>query len=114
MNTLTIPEAGPVLTTERQIIDLIGQTFGQQIDLVIIPTTRLGPDFFSLRTGLAGTVAQKFANYRLRLAILGDITAHLTASEAFRDFVRETNRGTQLWFVSDQRELERKLSARPC
>lgn len=112
MNILTVPD-GPLLTTERQIVDLIGSTFGQEIDLVIIPVHRLGPDFFSLRTGLAGTVAQKFANYRLRLVILGDVSAHTTASEAFRDFVIETNRGTQLWFVADQRELDDKLSARP-
>lgn len=79
---------------------------------MVVPVERLGADFFSLRTGLAGVVAQKFANYRLRLVIVGDVSAHVAASEAFGDFVRETNRGSQLWFVADQHALEEKLARR--
>jgi Domain of unknown function (DUF4180) len=45
---------------------------------------------------LAGEFAQKFVNYRLRLAIVGDISQHLAGSEALCDFVAETNRGNQL------------------
>jgi hypothetical protein len=30
-------------------------------------------------------------------------------SSALRDFVYETNRGNQVWFVADQEELEKRL-----
>jgi hypothetical protein len=40
-------------------------------------------------------------NYGLRLAVVGDISEPLADSEALRDFVRESNRGRQVWFVAD-------------
>ena len=64
-----------------------------------IPVSRLSPDFFQLKTRLAGEVIQKFVNYRMRLAMIGDISAWLAQSNALRDFVYESNRGTAIWFV---------------
>ena len=52
---------------------------------------------------------QKFANYGLRLAVVGDIAEPLGASAALRDFVRESNRGRQVWFVADGDELAQRL-----
>jgi hypothetical protein len=46
---------------------------------------------------------QRFANYRARVAVV------VAASTALRDFVRESNRGAQLWFVADEAELTRRL-----
>ena len=43
------------------------------------------------------------------MAVVGDITTEIAASTALRDFVRESNRGTQLWFVADEAELTRRL-----
>ena len=37
---------------------------------LLIDESQLGPDFFDLRTGLAGEVFQKFTNYRARLAVV--------------------------------------------
>ena len=58
-----------------------------------------------------GEVIQKFVNYRLRLAFVGDIGVAVAASDALRDFVRESNRGRHVWFVADMAALEAKLSA---
>ena len=71
------------------------------------------PDFFDLRTGLAGAVLQKLVNYHLRVAIVGDVTREVAASKAFADFVTESNRGGHVWFVRDEAELEARLAARP-
>ena len=60
-------------------------------------------------TGVAGEVVQKFVNYRLRLAVVGGISGHVTRSTALRDFVVEANRGRQLWFVDTPAELEERL-----
>ena len=35
------------------------------------------------------------------------ISVHIAASEAFRDFVTESNRGDYLWFVANYDELRR-------
>lgn len=102
---------GPPLDSERAATDIIGDTFGSGVELVVIPVQRLGPGFLTLSTRLAGEVIQKFVNYRLRLAFVGDITSAVAASDALRDFVRESNRGRHVWFVADMAELEAKLSA---
>ncbi|MFD4577686.1 DUF4180 domain-containing protein [Streptomyces sp. NPDC058417] len=107
---LTCPSDGPALDGESAALDLIGDAFGRDAQLVTVPAERVGAEFFRLRSGVAGAVVQKFANYRLRLAVLGDISAHLEASSALRDFVRESNRGHQLWFLTDERDLDDRLA----
>src|SRR5580698_1956196 len=46
-------------------------------DMIAIPVTRLGDDFFRLETRIAGEVLQKFLQYRHRVAIVGDISQYL-------------------------------------
>ena len=50
----------------------ISEALGASIDAggLVLDESQLGPDFFDLRTGLAGAVFQKFTNYRARLAIV--------------------------------------------
>ena len=75
---------------------------------IVIPATRLSDDFFRLKTRIAGEVIQRFVMYRFRVAIVGDISRHVAESESFRDFVYESNRGSQCWFVSAE-ELSNRL-----
>jgi len=100
---------GEKLKSERDAIDLIGEAGRHGAILVVIPVERLDDDFFRLRTGIAGAIVQKFVTYRLRLAIVGDISWHVSESAALRDFVRETNRGAQVWFVASREELGQRL-----
>lgn len=104
------PADGPPLRDGGDALEVIGAALGADAELVVLPVRRLTDDFFALRTGVAGEIAQKFVNYRLRLAVLGDISRHLAASSALRDFVRESNRGRQLWFLTDVDELDERLS----
>src|SRR3954447_20018149 len=101
---LVVDSAGAPIVGGEDVLDLIGSAFGQA-DTVAIPAERLDERFFSLRTGVAGEIMQKFVNYRLRLAIVGDISAHVENSTALRDLVRESNRGKHVWFVADLDEL---------
>ena len=101
---------GPPVVTEQDAMDLIASAFGRA-DILAVPVSRLDPSFFDLRSGLAGTVLQKFVNYRMHLAVLGDITAYTTKSTAFRDLVVESNRGRHAWFVADLAALDPHLKA---
>jgi hypothetical protein len=92
------------------VLDLVGDALGQAAEWIALPVARLDPDFFSLRSGVAGDVVQKLANYRLRLAVLGDIAPLTDASAALRDWVREANRGSTVWFVADLDELAGRLA----
>lgn len=101
---------GPVLAGERDATDLVGQALSEQADWVVVPVSRLDPGFFTLGTGLAGAIFQKLGNYRLRLAIVGDICGPIERSDALRDLVYECNRGRQVWFAPDAADLDDRLS----
>lgn len=101
---------GPALARDQDATDLIGQLWGEEVDMIVLPTTRFADDFFVLRTRVAGEIVQKFANYRLRVAVLGDMAEHVARSEAMASFVHESNRGTQLWFVPTLDELTERLN----
>jgi hypothetical protein len=102
---------GTPLRSGRDATDLMSMAWEHRANLVVISAKRLGDDFFRLKTGIAGEIVQKFVNYHLRLAIVGDITRYLEESTALRDFVRESNRGNHIWFVTDLEELGRRLQS---
>lgn len=106
---LLCPSEGEPIHGEREALDLIGDAGYQGARWVVVPVGRLHESFFRLETRVAGDIVQKFANYRLGLVVLGDVSRHTDGSSALRDFVRECNRGRQVWFVSDAEELGERL-----
>ena len=102
----------PVISTSDDVNDVIGSAWGEQISLIALPVARLDPEFFRLRSQLAGDVLQKFVNYRMPVAIIGDISGYVAASEALRDFIWESNRGDHVWFLADEAALEAKIAER--
>lgn len=100
---------GEQLKSEREAVDLIADAMGEGVEWIVIPVERFPDDFFHLKTRLAGHIIQKFVNYRQHLVILGDISAYVAQSNALRDFVYETNRGSQVWFLADLQELSQRL-----
>ena len=64
----------------------------------------LGATFFDLKTKIAGEMLQKFSNYRMRLAIIGDFSN--VSSRSLNDFIWESNNGDTVCFVDS---LERAL-----
>ncbi|MFI8966027.1 DUF4180 domain-containing protein [Streptomyces sp. NPDC053493] len=107
---LVCPPDGPLLHGEREATDLIGASAYGGATWVAVPVERLTDAFFRLRTRVAGDIVQKFAQYRVGLVVLGDIASHVEESPALRDFVRECNRGTQIWFVADTEALAERLA----
>lgn len=108
VQVLVCDPAGPPVATEQDALDLIGAAFlGAQV--VAVPASRLDERFFALGTRFAGEVMQKFVNYRLRLAVVGDISRHLAASSALRALVEESNRAGHIWFLPDLDALDARL-----
>jgi hypothetical protein len=93
------------IASERDAVDVVGDVLGAGADFVVIPVEMLDPEFFRLASGIAGGVLQKLVNYRLEVAIVGDIDARLAASDSLRDFVRESNRHGAVRFLSDIAQL---------
>lgn len=106
---LVCDAGGERVASDRDAVDLIGAAYGVEALWVLVPVERLDPGFFALRSGVAGQVLGKFADYRMGLMVVGDVSAWVAESGAFADLVRESNRGRQMWFVADMAEAERRL-----
>ncbi len=107
---IRLPLDGPPLAVGQDALDAIGEAWGSDASTIVVPVERFDPGFFDLRTGVLGELTQKFVKYRIRLVVVGDVTAHTEASNAFRDYLRETNAGDQVWFVVGEAELAARLA----
>lgn len=65
-------------------------------------------DFFILSKGLAGEILQKFVNYQIKFAIYGDFSSY--TSKPLKDFIYESNRGKDVFFVKDEKEAIKALN----
>lgn len=69
-------------------------------EAIVLGKEAFAPAFFTLSSGLAGEVLQKFVNYRVKLAIYGDFTGY--KSKPLQDFIRESNKGKNIFFAPDE------------
>ncbi|MFD3542360.1 DUF4180 domain-containing protein [Streptomyces sp. NPDC058662] len=106
---LVCPAEGDRISGERDVLDLVGNASYQGAQWIVIPAERFDEAFFQLSTRVAGDILQKFVNFRMGLAVVGDISCHTDASQALRDFVRECNRGRQTWFLTGVGEFRERL-----
>lgn len=108
---LHLPDAGSLLASERDAADLVNDALNAGARVVAVPTARFDDMFFHLSTRIAGEFIQKVVQYRVKLAILGDLSDHLATSAALRAFVYESNRGDDVWFLADGDALRARLSS---
>lgn len=106
-----VSENGPELRTGQDAVDLMSAASERRASWIAIPVARLGDEFFELRTRIAGEIAQKFAIYGAKVAVVGDISSRVAMSHSLASFVAEANRGESLWFVESHQELEDRLNA---
>ncbi|MCF0065277.1 DUF4180 domain-containing protein [Dyadobacter chenwenxiniae] len=88
--------------------DLMGDLYYQGFDRIIIYQHNLTPAFFDLKSGIAGEILQKFSNYRIRLAIIGDFTIY--TSKSLRDFIFESNNRKHVNFLTSPEEAIARFS----
>ncbi|QOX64781.1 DUF4180 domain-containing protein [Anoxybacterium hadale] len=75
---------------------------------VILNKEAVSEDFFDLKTKIAGEILQKFVQYHMKLAIVGDFSRY--SSKSLKDFFYECNKGRDLFFVSDEETAIEKLA----
>lgn len=99
---------GQLIHTVEDAVDLLGNADYMGAKKIIVHQSQLHPDFFELKTRLAGEILQKFSNYRMQLAIVGAFEA--VSSKSLRDFIFESNRQGRILFVGSLKEAVEKLS----
>lgn len=97
-----------IINNTSDVLDLLGNLYYQDFDKIIIHGKNITPDFFDLKNGIAGEILQKFANYRVRLAIVGDFSKY--TSKSFNGFIYESNKGKQINVVTSLSEAIKVLT----
>jgi hypothetical protein len=74
---------------------------------IVIDKKSISDEFFKLSSGIAGDVLQKFINYHMKLAIIGDYSKY--TSKPLHDFIYECNKGNDIFFVENLNQAVEKL-----
>ena len=102
-----LPESEKINSTE-DILDIMADAGYNGCTGLIIYAGTLNSDFFDLKTKIAGDILQKFSNYRMKLAVIGDFSD--IKSKSLRDFIRESNNTGTINFVGSLEEAMRRLN----
>ncbi len=92
-----------VITDAQSALDLLmSAKYDVGTKNIVIDKKLITEDFFILSRGLAGEILQKYVNYGGRIAIYGDYS-HYT-SKPLKDFIYESNKGKDVFFVATEDE----------
>lgn len=97
-----------LITTIEDGTQLLVDIYYQDFDRIILYEKNITPLFFDLKNRIAGEILQKFSNFRVRLAIIGDFEKY--ESKSVKDFIFESNKNRQINFVRNLDEGVERLS----
>lgn len=98
-----------IINTIDDGVALFGNIYYQGFDNLVLHEKNITPEFFKLSSGIAGEILQKFSNYRVKLAIVGDFSKY--SSKSLTNFIYECNKGRHINFVSSITEAINMLSS---
>lgn len=106
---VALPEEMPnPVSSTQEMLDLMADAHYRGARKLMLRSDQLHEDFYNLKTGLAGEILQKFSNYYMQLAVVGDFSAY--QNKSFRNFMRECNRYRQMFFVENTDEAIKYLT----
>lgn len=99
---------GILITDVQSALDLMAAVrYEAGCSRIVLDKSLIHEDFFDLKTKLAGEVLQKFINYKVKLAIVGDFSVY--SSQSLKAFIYESNRGSDVFFLPDEKLAVEKL-----
>lgn len=110
LGNIAIVSGSEVLIIDVQsALDLIATVhYEADSNRIIINKSLINESFFDLKTRLAGEILQKFINYRVKVAIVGDFSVY--TSKSLKDFIYESNNGNDIFFLPTEEQAIEKLS----
>jgi hypothetical protein len=99
---------GIIIHETQDALDLMAEVSYLGSGRMILHEKNIDPSFFDLKTRLAGDILQKFSQYRMQLAIVGDFSKY--TGKSLRDFIIESNRLGHICFTESPEEAKLKLS----
>lgn len=105
-NYILLDSIGKSIQTEQDAMELLTVCFENRIHLLLIHGERLSDDFLNLKTGIAGSVLQKFAMYNIKAAAILDENR---TKGRFKEFLIESNKGNVFRSFSNPDDAENWL-----
>lgn len=103
-----IQEIEIIITDVQSALDLLATIrYEYGCDAMMIYKEAIVEEFFDLSTRLAGEITQKYVNYGMKLAIIGDYSCY--SSKSLQDYIYECNKGNDIFFVKNEEEAYRLL-----
>jgi hypothetical protein len=99
---------GLVIHETQDALDLMAEVSYLGSCRMILHEENISPAFFDLKTRLAGEILQKFSQYRVKLAIVGDFSKY--TSKSLKDFIWESNRFGHICFTDSLEEAKSRLA----
>lgn len=97
-----------LITDVQSALDLMATVrYETDCDRIIINKSAICEEFFDLKTKLAGEILQKFINYYVKIAIIGDFSIY--SSKSLKDFIYESNNGKNIFFLSNEEQAVEKF-----
>lgn len=93
---------GGRIEKENDALDLVAACGEYQTHRLLLYAENVAEDFFNLRSGLAGAVLQKFANYRIKTAAV--LPPERVNPGRFGEMALEANRSNRLFHIFHARE----------
>jgi len=97
---LELEDKGILIKDAQDLIDIIAS---YSVRKIIVRKESIAPEFFDLKTKVAGEILQKASNYRIRIGIVGDFKD--IRSKSLRDFIYESNKTGQIVFKENIEEI---------
>lgn len=98
-----------VITDVDSALDLLmSAKYEAGAERIVVDKKLIAEDFFVLSSGLAGEILQKYINYGGKIAIYGDFSRY--TSKPLKDFIYESNKGKDFFFVATKDEALKKLT----
>lgn len=97
-----------IITEVQDALDLMADCNYQDSGRILLQDYNIVADFFDLKTGIAGDILQKFSNYQVRLAIVGDFSKY--PGKSLRDFIFESNKHGRIIFAENNQAAIERLS----
>jgi hypothetical protein len=108
---IAVVKTNEILITDAQsALDFMATVrYETDCDRIIVNKSAICEDFFHLKTKIAGEILQKFINYHMKMAIIGDFSIY--TSKSLKDFIYESNKGRDIFFLPDEKQAVERLSA---
>jgi hypothetical protein len=85
-----------IIHVEQDALDLLALCEEHDTNLLLLHHDNVSPAFFDLKSGLAGTILQKFVVYSMKVAMV--IHRDRITNQKFKELIHESNKGPHFRF----------------